>query len=345
MKKVLKNYFVPHEENDHKPHILREVSLVTMLATALILCVTSLGSNYLVTSTSLLGNVYSSVLVDLTNADRIKNNKPVLTISPVLENAAQMKANDMVTKNYFAHTSPDGLTPWHWFKKAGYSFSYAGENLAVGFSESEQVNNGWLNSPTHKANIIDEHFTEIGIATMNGTRKGKDATYVVQMFGKPKVVPKKKTPTTLTTTITPSSEAIRISGAGQTASVLSAQASDAEQDDVVYVSEVYNDPQFAVAHNTDSSLIDESTPRTQNEQSTAPQYSTRFERFIANQPMMVSYVLMIFMILISFGLLVFLIHEVRIKHYKHFLFGLLVFIVLFGLWIVNHSFILFDRFV
>ena len=112
MKKVLKDYFVPHSENDHKPHILREVSLVTMLAVALVFFASSFGSSYLVKSTSLLGNIYSAVLVDMTNVDRAKENKAPLVINPLLENAAQMKASDMVAKNYFAHTSPEGLTPW-----------------------------------------------------------------------------------------------------------------------------------------------------------------------------------------------------------------------------------------
>lgn len=342
MKKVLKNYFIPHEENDHKPHVLREVSLITMLVAALVLCASSLGSRYLITSSTLLGNVYSSVLVDLTNESRVKNKKPVLTINPLLENAARMKVQDMVSKNYFAHTSPEGITPWHWFKKAGYSFSYAGENLAVGFSESEAVNKGWLNSPTHKANIIDEHFTEIGIATMEGVRKGKQTTYVVQMFGKPKVVPKSKPQTTLTTTST--SKPIPVVTTNQTASVLSATASSVDKDEILEVNEVYASSDFVVGYNSDSSLLDETSPQevTKNE---APKYSTSFERLIANQPLVVSYALMILMIVVLFGLLVFLVHEVRLRHFKHFIFGLFVFIVLFGLWVTNHSFILFDRFV
>lgn len=340
MKKVLKDYFIPHEKNDHRPHLLREVSLATLLVTALVLCVTSFGSSYVITSTSLLGNVYSSVLVDLTNADRVKEKKPVLTISPVLENAAKMKANDMVTKNYFAHTSPEGLTPWHWFKKAGYSFSYAGENLAVGFSESDEVNKGWLNSPTHKANIIDEHFTEIGIATMKGTRKGKEATYVVQMFGKPKVKPSTNS-STMTTIRQPRSAALSSQGAN----VLSAQATETDVEGTVYVEEVYKDESFAVAQNSDNSLIDIPLARAQEDTVVAPRYSTKFERLVANQPLFVSYVLVILMTILSFSLLVFLVHEVRVRHYKHFIFGLLAFIVLFGLWMTNHSFILFDKFV
>ena len=342
MKKVLKDYFVPHSENDHKPHILREVSLVTMLAVALVFFASSFGSSYLVKSTSLLGNIYSAVLVDMTNVDRAKENKAPLVINPLLENAAQMKASDMVAKNYFAHTSPEGLTPWHWFKKAGYSFSYAGENLAVGFSESEEVNNGWLNSPTHKANIVDEHFTEIGIATMKGLRKGKDAVYVVQMFGKPKAV----TPANSKTILTQNNTAPVVSSNGQSANVLSAQAVNTPtQEDIVYIQEVYKDELFAIAQNEAISKEDTDVVVASENFGTAPKYSTRFERMIANQPLVVSYVLIILMSIISFGVLVFLVHEVQKRHYKHFLLAILVFLVLLGLWTANNSLILFDSFV
>jgi hypothetical protein len=102
-----------------------------------------------------------------------------------LQVAAQEKENDMVANNYFAHTSPAGVTPWHWFMDVGYQFSYAGENLAVNFSDSQDVTAAWLNSPEHRANILNSHFTEIGIAVAEGSFEGRPATYVVELFGKP----------------------------------------------------------------------------------------------------------------------------------------------------------------
>ncbi|MDB5264793.1 MAG: hypothetical protein JWN64_364 [Parcubacteria group bacterium] len=129
--------------------------------------------------------VISSVLVDLTNKERTTEDLGTLTVNPVLAEAAQAKANDMAAKGYFAHTSPEGLTSWSWFKQVGYSFSYAGENLAVDFSDSKDVEKAWMNSPTHRANIMNGHFTEIGIATAEGEYKGKKAIFVVQMFGTP----------------------------------------------------------------------------------------------------------------------------------------------------------------
>src|SRR5665213_688323 len=109
-----------------------------------------------------LAAVISATLVDLTNQDRETNQLNGLTISPLLVEAAQAKANDMAANGYFAHISPSGLNSWYWFKQAGYDFSYAGENLAVDFTDSGDVNQAWLNSPEHRANILDSHFTQIG---------------------------------------------------------------------------------------------------------------------------------------------------------------------------------------
>lgn len=129
--------------------------------------------------------VIASVLVDLTNGDRKDEGLGTLTVNPLLAAAAQAKANDMAEKSYFAHTSPDGTTSWQWFKDVGYVYAYAGENLAVDFSDSDDVARAWMNSPTHRANVLGQNFTEIGIATAVGTYKGHTATFVVQMFGRP----------------------------------------------------------------------------------------------------------------------------------------------------------------
>lgn len=132
-----------------------------------------------------LSAVYAAVLVNLTNQNRLAANVSELKISPILEKAAQMKADDMATKGYFAHNTPDGKTPWYWFEKAGYKYIFAGENLAVNFENNEDVERAWMNSPQHFWNIMNPKYTEIGIATSTGVYKGRTAVFVVQMFGKP----------------------------------------------------------------------------------------------------------------------------------------------------------------
>lgn len=129
--------------------------------------------------------VVTAVLVDLANDDRAQAGLPPLSVSPTLTAVAQAKANDMAAKGYFAHTSPQGLDPWHWFTQEGYAFEYAGENLAIDFSDSADVNRAWMNSPTHRENLLDPDYTEIGIATAQGMYQGKMTVFVVQAFGTP----------------------------------------------------------------------------------------------------------------------------------------------------------------
>lgn len=133
-----------------------------------------------------LSAIYGAVLVNLTNQSRSTANVSELKVNPILEKAAQMKADDMAAKSYFAHNTPDGKTPWYWFEQAGYKYKYAGENLAVNFQDSNEIHTAWLNSKGHFLNIVNPKYTEIGIATSTGTYKGREAVFVVQMFGTPK---------------------------------------------------------------------------------------------------------------------------------------------------------------
>lgn len=185
MKKTLKKYFIPHAANDHKPYVLREKVVLGVVFTGVLLLCASLLGSYVVKNTKFLASIQSAFLVDLANEDRADEGTQALVMNEKLVYAAQLKANDMAEKSYFAHTSPEGLTPWHWFGEAEYDYLYAGENLAVNFNRSEDVERAWMNSPLHRANILNARYKEIGIATAEGTYKGKRTTFVVQMFGTP----------------------------------------------------------------------------------------------------------------------------------------------------------------
>lgn len=157
--------------------------------------------------------VITAIIADLTNTDRRSNNVTELTVNPTLQAIAQSKANDMAEKGYFAHTSPEGKSPWYWFKQGGYAFTYAGENLAVDFSDSADVERAWMNSPTHRANLLNDKFTEIGVATAVGTFEGRQTTFVVQEFGAPAhkdELQNLETPTEITKTAKPTDIAIAI---------------------------------------------------------------------------------------------------------------------------------------
>lgn len=186
VKDFLKQVFIPHESNEYKPHFWRKASLSFILFVIVAVFFSSTLQRIIIIKTDFLASVYPKVLTDLTNADRHQYNLGFLKVNPVLERAAMLKAEDMVSKGYFAHRSPDGVTPWYWFREAGYDFAYAGENLAIHFSDSAEVDRAWMNSPSHRANILSSNFTEIGIAVKRGFYEGKETTFVVQMFGSPK---------------------------------------------------------------------------------------------------------------------------------------------------------------
>jgi hypothetical protein len=91
----------------------------------------------------------------------------------------------MAKEGYFAHDSPSGVTPWEWFDEVEYTYETAGENLAIDFSDSDAVVDAWMDSRLHRENILEEDFTEIGIATARGEYEGRETVFVVQMFGTP----------------------------------------------------------------------------------------------------------------------------------------------------------------
>jgi uncharacterized protein YkwD len=187
----LKKHFIPGSHNDHQPHILKRRAVFFVLELLLVVEIFFLVEMlYIIPYTNLFSSVLSNVLVDLTNMDRQSNNVQLLRINPLLEEAAKMKVADMAQKGYFSHVSPSGRTPWEWLDEVGYNYKYAGENLAVNFSDSEDIEKAWMNSEGHRKNIVNSHFTEIGIATARGLYKNRDSIFVVQFFGSPaKIVP------------------------------------------------------------------------------------------------------------------------------------------------------------
>ena len=201
---------IPHKKNNNIPHLLKEEFIFVLVVFVGVLFYFNQNNFNIIKKLNLTATVYPSVLADMTNHDRATSGISGLTWNTTLEQAAKLKANDMLTNSYFAHTSPSGVTPWSWLKDVNYDFSYAGENLAVDFTESVNVENAWLNSPKHKENIMNSHFTEIGIATADGVFEGKNTTFVVEFFGKPskiqtveKPIAVKKVETNNTNIVTP----------------------------------------------------------------------------------------------------------------------------------------------
>ena len=80
---------------------------------------------------TVVGQINPKTVIELTNKARLQNGLEIVLENSTLNNAARLKAEDMVQKGYFAHKTPDGKTPWYWFGMAGYYFLNAGENLAI----------------------------------------------------------------------------------------------------------------------------------------------------------------------------------------------------------------------
>ncbi|USN88628.1 MAG: hypothetical protein H6780_04035 [Candidatus Nomurabacteria bacterium] len=165
---------------------------IAMTLMAVLAVLTFVGSNLHALlwqqSSWLVGTVLPAVVVDLTNEERAMNHAAPLQRNAVLDEAARLKAEHMAKYEYFAHFSPDGVSPWHWFDKAGYRYAFAGENLAIHFTDSDEVVEAWMNSPAHRQNIVDQKYTEIGVGTAKGEYEGYKTVYVVQLFGAPAAV-------------------------------------------------------------------------------------------------------------------------------------------------------------
>lgn len=175
-------------ESEHslKPHPFQKAALAGMLALVLIsFTLANLQSMLWINHDWLVSTILPAVVADETNRARAAEALPPLARSERLDRAAQMKADHMAAQGYFAHWSPDGVSPWYWFGEAGYRYVHAGENLAVHFTDSSAVVDAWLGSPSHRANILNGNYREIGIGTAKGRYEGFDTVFVVQMFGAP----------------------------------------------------------------------------------------------------------------------------------------------------------------
>jgi len=183
----LHDHLIPHKGNDFRPFLFTVGGVGALIAVMLLVQAAYVVQTKIVfLKTDFLASVLPGVLATLTNEDRTDAGVSPLVEDAQLARAAQMKADDMAARGYFAHVDPEGRQPWHWFEKAGYDYTYAGENLAVNFSDSEDVEKAWMNSPTHRANIVKGQYTRVGFGVAKGSYQGKETTFVVQFFATPR---------------------------------------------------------------------------------------------------------------------------------------------------------------
>ena len=312
-------YFIPHKDNDHKPHLFREPVVLFLVVVAIVVEFFVFGASIAIHKTDyFLSSILPSALVDITNSNRIENNVVTLQTNELLNKAAQLKAEDMVRNGYFAHTSPDGLTPWSWIMQSGYLFDRAGENLAVNFYGSEDVVRAWMNSPSHRKNIVNAGFSEVGIGIANGTYQGHDAIFVVQMFGAPLAVA--STPATL----------IEKSGANTPSIVTAPQQ-----------------PKVFISKSNDNALVMiESGPTTTATKVLAAEISgasvshpsffdnwaslpkTFFYNMFLSPNLFLAYVYLFATLVVAFSLLLSFVIELKRGHIRHLLYGIALFLIL-----------------
>ena len=133
------------------------------------------------TATSTNMNSDEKEVFDLINKQRIQNGLAPLKENIELQRVARIKAQDMVNNNYFSHTSPTYGSPFDMLKSFKISYNTAGENIAGNSSNSSAVT-AWMNSPGHRANILNSSFNQTGIGVVTGSKYGK--IYVQMFIGK-----------------------------------------------------------------------------------------------------------------------------------------------------------------
>lgn len=181
---VMSNWFLPHKETHKKAHLISWNALVIYIFIFILLQVSFSLISY--TKPGVLGingEIDIKQVIDMTNQERVKQGLPPVKENEALDKAARLKAANMFEENYWAHFAPSGKTPWDFILGAGYRFTYAGENLAKNFYNSKDVVAAWMASPTHRENLLNSKYEDIGVAVVDGVLNGQKTTLVVQEFG------------------------------------------------------------------------------------------------------------------------------------------------------------------
>lgn len=181
---LLSHYFIPRSSNNHRARFIHPtmVGFVVLTFIALQLLLTFL-PQFTPVVWGYSSNITPEEIIALTNKERVKMGVPEVSMDPLLTQAALSKAADMFARNYWAHNAPDGTEPWKFVVDADYKYRYAGENLARDFDNSQAVVTAWMNSPSHKENLLSSRYQDIGVAVVQGELKGVQTTLVVQFFG------------------------------------------------------------------------------------------------------------------------------------------------------------------
>lgn len=185
---LIKHFFLPTATNRFQAVIVRPQWLLFSLLISISLSLLALNhpSSPIKGTTT---DLSADQVIALTNQRRQSLNLPRLVPNPLLTQAANNKAQHMLATGKFEHYyTNDGheITPWQFILDTGYSFHYAGENLARGFTSTDTLIDSWIQSPSHQANLLSPNYTEIGVAVIEGSfPKQGPTTLVVQILASP----------------------------------------------------------------------------------------------------------------------------------------------------------------
>ncbi len=182
----LRHWFTPHNSNNFRARLLHNSGIFAIIGLVVSLNIfLRLLDNPALHILGFTSSITIDEVVRETNQQRASVGLKQLSYSEKLADAARRKAANMFEENYWAHNSPSGKSPWTWFSAVGYSYSFAGENLAKDFGSTDRLISAWMASQTHKDNIVNPKYSEIGLAVVPGTIQGQETVLVVQLFGTP----------------------------------------------------------------------------------------------------------------------------------------------------------------
>ncbi len=184
MLSFLRHLLTPHKTNNYRARVLHNTGITLVIAGFLIFnSFTKILDSAPLHILGFTSTITADQVISEINAERLAAGLSPLSLSQKLSQAASAKASDMFSVGYWAHVSPKGVEPWDFILDTGYNYTYAGENLAKDFSDTGRMVEAWMNSPTHKDNIISSKYTETGVAVVPGNLLGEDTVLVVQLFG------------------------------------------------------------------------------------------------------------------------------------------------------------------
>jgi hypothetical protein len=180
----LHHLFLPHESNNQRAKLLHPSAISLIISFLVIIqLLLSQASNHYPQLLGYASHISPADVIRLTNVERMSHGLSPLQEHSQLDLAAAHKASDMFARDYWAHVSPVGTQPWFFITDAGYSYRYAGENLARDFQDAPSVIKGWMDSPSHRDNLLNARYQDIGVAVVDGKLGGRETTLVVQMLG------------------------------------------------------------------------------------------------------------------------------------------------------------------